>query len=178
MADKRIYCLLAEFQNPKDLINAAYKINEEGYINFDCFTPFPVHGLDDAMGLKRSIIGYIVAIGCISGASAGLLLQGWVSAIEYPLIISGKPFFSWQAFMIITFVLMILGGAFSAIGGMFHLNRIPTFYHPLFNSENFKKTTDDGFFACIEYTDPLFDIDDTMDFLKSIGGTNIEIIEE
>jgi hypothetical protein len=81
------------------------------------------------MGLKRSIVGYIVGIGCFLGASGGLLLQWWSSTIEYPVVISGKPFFSWQAYMIITFVLMILGGAFAALIGMFHLNRMPTFHH-------------------------------------------------
>ena len=178
MSEKRLHCLLAEFKGPKELLEAASKIKDEGYIEFDCFTPFPVHGLDQAMGLSRSIIGYIVAIGCITGASGGLFLQWWASAIEYPVIISGKPFFSWQAFMIITFVLMILGGAFAALIGMFHLNRIPTFHHPLFNSDNFKKVSDDGFFACIEYTDPMFDVDDTKDFLKSIGAKNIEEVTE
>ena len=102
MSDKQTYCLLAEFKGPNELLSAASKIKDEGYIDFDCFTPFPVHGLDDAMGLKRSVVGYIVAIGCILGASGGLLLQWWSSAIEYPVVISGKPFFSWQAFMIIT----------------------------------------------------------------------------
>ena len=178
MSDNRIYCLLAEFKGPRELLNAASKIKEEGYIDFDCFTPFPVHGLDKSMGLSRSIIGYIVAMGCIAGASGGLLLQWWASAIEYPVVISGKPFFSWQAFMIITFVLMILGGAFAALIGMFHLNRMPTFHHSLFNSDNFKKATDDGFFLSIEYKDPLFELDETKELLDSLGGTNIEEVIE
>ena len=178
MSNKRIYGLLAEFKGPKDLLHAAEAIKNDGYINFDCHTPFPVHGLDDAMGLSRSIIGYIVGIGCVIGAIAGLGLQWWSSTIEYPIIISGKPFFSWQAYMIITFVLMVLGGAFSALIGMFHLNRIPTFHHPLFNSENFEKATDDGFFISIESKDPYFQLDDTKEFLKSLGGNNIEEILE
>ena len=178
MAPKNIYGLLAEFKDTKSILKAAKSVRDEGYLNFDCHTPFPVHGLDDAMGLKRSIIGYIVGIGCIVGASAGLFLQWWSSSIAYPVVISGKPFFSWQAFMIITFVLMILGGAFSALIGMFHLNKMPTFHHPLFNSENFQKATDDGFFVSIEFKDSKFNIDDTKDFLSSIGGENIEVIEE
>ena len=178
MSSKRIYGLLAEFKGPKELLNATKSIRDEGFIDFDCHTPFPVHGLDDAMGLKRSIVGYIVGIGCFLGASGGLLLQWWSSTIEYPIIISGKPFFSWQAYMIITFVLMILGGAFAALIGMFHLNKMPTFHHPLFNSTNFEKATDDTFFVSIEFKDPLFDIKDTKNFLESIGGENIEIIEE
>ena len=178
MTDKRIYCLLAEFKDPKALMNAAESIKNEGYIDFDCYSPFPIHGLDDAMGLSRSIIGYIVGIGCIVGATAGLGLQWWSSTIEYPIIISGKPFFSWQAYMIITFVLMVLGGAFSALIGMFHLNRMPTFHHPLFNSENFKKATDNGFFMSIEYKDPLFDLEGTKEFLESLGSISIEEVVE
>jgi len=178
MTPKNIYGILAEFNSPKAILDAANSVRKEGYINFDCHTPFPVHGLDDAMGLKRSIVGYIVGIGCIAGASGGLLLQWWSSTIAYPVVISGKPLFSWQAFMIITFVLMVLGGAFSALIGMFHLNRLPTFYHPLFNSEQFKKSTDDKFFVSIEFKDPRFDMEDTKQFLESIGGVNIEVVEE
>ena len=178
MSEKRIYGLLAQFNSPKELLNAAKEVKDEGYIDFDCHTPFPVHGLDDAMGLKRSIIGYIVGAGCVIGASAGLLLQWWSSTIEYPIVISGKPFFSWQAYMIITFVLMILGGAFASLIGMFHLNRMPTFHHSLFNSENFKKATDDGFFLSIESKDPQFDLEESIDLLKSLGGTKIEEVLE
>ena len=178
MTPKQIYGMLAEFKSPKLILKAAEAVKNEGYINFDCHTPFPVHGLDDAMGLKRSIIGYIVGFGCIVGASGGLLLQWWSSTVAYPVVISGKPLFSWQAFMIVTFVLMILGGAFSALIGMFHLNRMPTFHHPLFNSEKFKKASDDTFFVSIEFKDPLFDIKDTKTFLESIGGKNVEVVEE
>ena len=178
MIEKQIYGLLAEFKNPADLLHAAEKVKENGYLDYDCFSPFPIHGLDEAMGLSRSIVGYIVGIGCIVGASAGLGLQYWASTIEYPMIISGKPLFSWQAYMIITFVLMVLGGAFSALLGMFHLNKIPTFHHPLFNSENFKKVTDDGFFIVIESKDPEYNMEDTKLFLKDIGGYNIEEVEE
>ncbi len=178
MSDNKIYGILAEFKNPGHLLDAAKAVKAEGYNDFDCHSPFPIHGLDDAMGLSRSIVGYIVGFGCIAGASAGLFLQWWSSSVAYPMIISGKPFFSWQAYMIITFVLMVLGGAFSAILGMFHLNKIPTFHHPLFNSENFEKATDDAFFISIESKDPLFVIKDTKSFLESIGGDNIEEVME
>ena len=177
MSEKHIYGILARFDGPKNLLHAVESIKKEGYIDFDCHTPFPVHGLDDAMGLKRSIIGYIVGIGCVLGASGGLLLQWWSSTMAYPIVISGKPFFSWQAYMIITFILMILGGAFSALLGMFHLNKMPTFHHPLFNSEIFKKATDDGFFISIESTDPQFDFEDTRELLKSLNGKDIEGVE-
>ena len=88
MHDQRIYGLLAQFNSPNELLNAAKVVRDEGFIDLDCHTPFPVHGLDDAMGLKRSIVGYIVGIGCFLGASGGLLLQWWSRPIEYPIIMS------------------------------------------------------------------------------------------
>ena len=178
MSNANIYGLLAEFKTAKSLLNATEAVKNDGYTNFDCHTPFPVHGLDEAMGLNRSIIGYIVGIGCVAGAAGGLLLQWWASSIAYPIVISGKPFFSWQAYMIITFVLMVLGGAFSALIGMFHLNRMPTFHHSLFNSENFKKASDDAFFISIESKDPMFDLEGTKAFLKSLDSIHIEEVEE
>ena len=174
----QVYGILARFDSPEKLLLAAQKVRESGFEKFDCHTPYPMHGLDDAMGMKRSILGYIVGVGALGGAALGLLLQWFASTYSYPIVISGKPYFSWQAYMIITFVLMILGGAFAALIGMFHLNRMPTFHHPLFKSENFEKATDDAFFVSIEFKDPLFDIEDTKNFLLSIGGENIEVIEE
>ena len=178
MSNKTSYGVLAQFEGPKDLLIAASKIRDEGFINFDCHTPYPLHGLDDAMGLKRSILGYIVGVGALGGAMIGLLLQWFASSYDYPIVISGKPYFSWQAYMIITFVMMVLGGALSSLLGMFHLNRMPTYYHPLFNSESFKKATDDSFFVSIESEDKLYDEKNTIDFLKSIGAQEVEVISE
>ena len=109
----QIYGLLARFESPEDLMKAAVKVRDKGFQKFDCHTPYPVHGMDDAMGLKRSILGYIVGVGAVGGATVGMLLQWYVSTVDYPIVISGKPLFSWQAYMIITFVLMVLGGALS-----------------------------------------------------------------
>ena len=170
------YGILARFDNPKALLLAAQEVRDSGFTKFDCHTPYPMHGLDDAMGLKRSILGYIVGAGALGGAAIGLLLQWFASSYDYPIVISGKPYFSWQAYMIITFVMMVLGGALSSLMGMFHLNRMPTYNHPLFNSEIFKKATDDGFFISIESADELYDNDNTVKFLKSIGGLDIEVI--
>ena len=146
---KKVYGILARFEDPKTLLLAAEKVRDSGFMKFDCYTPYPMHGLDDAMGLKRSILGYVVGGGALGGAALGLLLQWYASAYAYPIVISGKPFFSWQAFMIITFVTMVLGGALSALLGMFHLNRMPTFHHPLFNSKIFEKATDDYFLLAL-----------------------------
>lgn len=174
----KIYGLLARFESPEDLMKATIKVRDYGFEKFDCHTPYPVHGLDDAMGLKRSILGYIVGVGAVGGASIGLLLQWYVSTVDYPVVISGKPLFSWQAYMIITFVLMVLGGALASLLGMFHLNRMPTFNHPLFNSKIFEKATDNYFFISIESKDPLFSEKNTTDFLNSIGGKDIEVVSE
>ena len=176
--NSQIYGLLARFESPEDLMKAAVKVRDKGFQKFDCHTPYPVHGMDDAMGLKRSILGYIVGVGAVGGATVGMLLQWYVSTVDYPIVISGKPLFSWQAYMIITFVLMVLGGALSSLLGMFHLNRMPTFSHPLFNSKIFEKATDDYFFISIECEDPLFDEKKTVDFLSSIGGKDIEVVNK
>jgi len=168
--------VLARFANPAELINAAKKVRDAGYEKFDCHSPFPIHGMDDAMGLKRSPLGFIVGAMTLTGASLGMLLQWWTASIEYPLIISGKPFFSWQAFIIVTFALFVLFGAFGAVFGMFHLNRLPRLHHPLFYSDNFAKVTDDGFFVSIEVEDAKFDEKQTAEFLTSIGGVDVELV--
>ncbi len=172
------YGILARFEGPKDLLIAASAVRNKGFLKFDCHTPYPLHGLDDAMGLKRSILGYIVGGGALGGAMIGLLLQWFASSYDYPIVISGKPYFSWQAYMIITFVMMVMGGALSSLLGMFHLNRMPTYYHPLFNSELFKKATDDGFFISVECKDVLYNEKDTIVFLESIGAKEVEVVKE
>ncbi len=177
MAKNTIHGILAEFANPGALFSAAEKVRDAGFKAFDCHSPFPIHGMDAAMGMKRSKLGFVVAVVGTIGAGLGLLLQWWTATIEYPIIVSGKPLFSWQAFIIITFALMVLFGAFSSVLGMFHFNRLPRFHHPVFYSENFKKASDDGFFISIEVEDSLFDPVRTADFMESIGGKNIELLE-
>ena len=167
---------LARFANPAELIEAAQKIRAAGYEKFDCHSPFPIHGMDDAMGLKRSALGYIVGAMTITGASVGMALQYWIAAVDYPLIISGKPFFSWQAFIIVTFALFVLFGAFGAVFGMFHLNRLPRLHHPVFYSDKFNKATDDAFYVSIEADDEQFDETKIQEFLSSIGGTDVELL--
>ena len=173
---EKVYGLLAEFASPADLMQAAEQMRDGGYEHFDCHSPFPIHGMDKAMGLKRSRLGYVIGICALLGAIAGFGLQYWSSTIAYPMVIAGKPFFSWQAFVVVTFGLMVLAGAGAAVFGMFHFNRLPLLHHPLFNSDNFKKVTDDGFFISVEARDPQFIIDRTQQFLIDIGGKNVEVI--
>ena len=128
----QIHGIIAEFDSPATLLKAGVALRDKGYKLFDCHSPFPIHGMDDAMGIKRSPLGYIIAFFAIIGGLIGLGLQTWVHAIAYPLIISGKPYFAWQAYIIVTFALIILFGAFGAVFGMLGLNKLPRYHHPLF----------------------------------------------
>ncbi|MCB0272632.1 MAG: DUF3341 domain-containing protein [Bdellovibrionales bacterium] len=172
------FALLAYFKTPSELLHAAQKAHEAGYRKFDAFSPFPIHGMDHAMGLKPSVVGVISAVGSLTFCGIAILLQGWTSAIQYPLVLSGKEFFSYQAFVPITFELSILGAALFAILGMFHFNKLGFLYNPLFNSEKFKVTNDDGFALGIEVRDPMFDDAKTMAFLQSLQPTDIEMVKE
>ena len=174
----KIEGILAEFANPAALIKAAGKTRDAGYKKFDCHSPFPIHGMDKAMGLKRSPLGWIVGLAALFGTSAALGLQWWTSTVDYRLVISGKPFFSFQAYVPITFALGVLLSAFAALIAMLVLNGLPRLHHPIFYSNRFAKSSDDGFFISIEAGDPKFDTEKTKVFLESIGGTNPEILKE
>ena len=176
--EKEIYGLLAEFADPAALLCAAEQMRDNGYEHFDCHSPFPIHGMDRAMGLKRSAVGYIAGVMAFIGFSLGLGLQWWTSAVDYPLVIAGKPYFSYQAFVPVTFGLTVLLGAFGAFLGMMHTNRLPKLYHELFNSERFStRVTNDGFFVSVVAKDPKFDVVTTTSLLESIGGKNVEVVK-
>jgi hypothetical protein len=168
---------LAEFASPADLYHACEAVRDAGYTRWDAHTPFPVHGLERAMGLKASRLPWVVLVMALGGALAGIGLQGWVSTTAYPLVISGKPFFSWPAFVPVTFELAVLGGALGAVFGMFAMNELPTLYHPLFGSASFERASDDGFFLSIESWDPRFDSTATVDMLRRLGATRVELVE-
>jgi len=170
--------ILARFKNPGSLLHAAEKVRDEGYKRFDSHSPFPIHGMDAAMGLKRSPLGWIVGLAATIGAGGGLLLQWWTLAVDYPLIISGKPYFAFQAYVPVTFGLGVLLSAITALVAMLVLNGLPRPHHWLFYSEKFAVVTDDGFFISIESSDPKFDTSQTMNFLKSIGAEELELVEE
>ncbi len=171
------YGVLARFDSAKALYHACEKVRDAGYRKWDAHSPFPVHGLDDAMGMPASRLPWIVLVLGLSGAGGGMLLQWWVAVHGYPLVISGKPLFSWPAFVPVTFELGILFGAIGAVFGMLALNRLPMLYHPLFNSAQFEQFSDDKFFVSIEAWDPKFDGKSTVDFLKQIGSTHVELVD-
>ncbi len=173
----RVVGVLGEFASPGDLLRAAKKVRDAGFQRFDCHSPFPIHGMDEAMGLKRSIMGYIVGVGTVLGGIGGMTLQWWVATKAEPVIVAGKPLFSWQAFIIITFALFVLLGAFSAVFGFLHVARLPRLHHPVFYSDRFEKFSTDGFFLSLEADDPKFDQDTAQQLLKEAGAVAVEVLE-
>jgi Ni/Fe-hydrogenase subunit HybB-like protein len=171
------YGILAEFATPAALYHACEKVRDAGFTRWDAHTPFPVHGLSKAMGLRRSALPWIVLVMGLAGAAAGFGLQWWVHTNAYPLVISGKPFFTWPAFIPVTFEVAVLFGALGAVFGMFGLNRLPMHHHPLFQSKVFERASDDAFFISVESWDPRFDPSATRALLKSLGARNVELLE-
>jgi Protein of unknown function (DUF3341) len=169
--------ILAEFATPADLYHACEKVRDAGFTKWDAHTPFPVHGLERAMGIRRSLLPWIVLVAGLTGAAFGFGLQWWVHVSAQPLVISGKPLFSWPAFIPITFELGVLFAAFGAVIGMLGLNRLPMHYHPLFRSKVFERVTDDAFFISIESWDPRFDPSGTRTLLESLGARSVELVE-
>jgi hypothetical protein len=174
----KVFGVLAEFKNPADVYHAAEKVRDAGYKKWDVYSPFPIHGIERAMGIGDSKLGWIAFFCAVTGALGGFSLQFWVHRFGYPLLIGGKPLVAYPAYVPVTFEPGILFTAFGCILGMLVLNGLPRFYHALFRSANFKKATDDGFFISIEARDPKFDLASARDFLGSIGGTHIEVLED
>ena len=139
---KKVFGLLAEYDTPAQIVHACEHVRDAGYSRWDSYTPFPVHNLDKAMGAKPSVLPWIVFTMGMTGVSCGILLQWWTSAVEYPIIIAAKPYFSYQAFVPVTFELGILFSAFGAVFGMLGLNKLPQYYHSLFKVERFSRVTD------------------------------------
>ncbi len=172
-----LYGILAEFATPADVYRASERVRDAGFTRWDAHSPFPVHGLSRAMGLRRSVLPWIVLVMALTGAAAGFVLQWWVHTSAYPLVISGKPFFTWPAFIPVTFEVAVLFGALGAVFGMFGLNRLPMHHHPLFKSKVFERVTDDAFFISIESGDPRFDPSATGKLLESLGARSVELLE-
>ena len=179
MSKKTIISIIAEFDSTKTLLHAARETRKSGYKQFETYSPFPIHGMDRAMGIPDSKLPWIVLLCGATGLTVGLSLQTWVATSAYKLTISGKPFFSYQAFVPVTFELMVLFSAFGTVFGMLALNKLPQWYNALFKSDNFSKVTSHGFFLEIQAgKDGHLDVDASTSFLESIGGTNIEVISE
>jgi hypothetical protein len=176
-AQPRTYGLMAEFDGPEDLLEAARRTYAEGYRRLDAYSPFPVHGLAEAIGFQRTRLPLIVLCGGIAGGIGGYLLQYWISAIDYPLNIGGRPLHSWPAFVPVAFELTVLVAALTAVLGMLGLNGLPMPHHPVFNVPAFELATRNRFFLCIEATDPKFDGVGTRRFLESLKPRDIHEVQ-
>ena len=178
MAEKTsIHGLVAEFDSPDKLMHAVKAARKAGYSKMEAYTPFPIPGIDDAMGAKPSILGYLVLIGSATGLVLAIWLQWWTGSVAYPLVIAGKPFFSFEPSIPIIFELTVLFSAFVAVFGMIGLNGLPRLNHPIFNYSGHKAITDDRFVLVIEATDREFDATATRDFLAAQGAGKLELIE-
>src|ERR1700756_1218031 len=179
-AKKEPFAAIAEFASAAELYHAAEKVRDKGYRFWDVHSPFPIHGMNKAMGLGRSYLGYIIFCGGFTGFTTALLLEFIPSSFLYPLIVHGKPvnFFTVPAFFPIMFELTVLFSAFTAFFGVFVMNRLPRLHYPIFDYESFRRVTDDAFFLIIEASDPRFSDTVTREFLEEIGGKDVTLLYE
>ena len=172
------YGLIAEFDNTTDVLHAAEKVRDAGFRNWDVYMPFPIHGMDKAMGLKNSKVGWFSFLGGATGYTTGMLMFWWMNAVDYRLVVGGKPMFSPFAAFPPSYELTILFGAFGAILGMLYLNRLPRLHHPLLKHKRFALATHDKFFIVIETADPKYSDVETRKLLEAVGSPRIEMVEE
>lgn len=168
--ERHLYGLLAEFDSATELTDAARAVRDAGYTKTDAFTPFPLHEIDEALGIKRSILPYLCFAGGITGLLAGLGLEYFVHVIDYPIIVGGRPHISLPAFIPPAYELTILFAAFTAVFGMLFLNGLPRPYHPVFNVPRFALATREKFFLLVEADDEKFDYDETRQFMEGLEG--------
>ena len=188
-SSQKLYGLLAEFETPAAILAAAKKVREAGYRWWDCCTPFMVHGLDKAMGIRPTILPWLVLGAGITGGTLGMLLQWFTNATNleiwggpiwvtgYAFLVSGKPFASVETWIPVMFELTVLLSAIGAVVFLLLLNKLPHLYHPCFNNERFARVTDDRFFIIIEAKDPLFYRAKTQQLLTSLGATAVEEVQ-
>jgi hypothetical protein len=178
--------LLAQYDDVTSVYRAAAKVRDEGYTKWDVGCPFPIHNMDEAMGLKQSNVSWIMGFGAAAGVALALIMQYWTSAGEtvqigwlsgYKINVASKPLFAWEQFLPVTFELGVLISAFGAIFGMLMINRLPMWYHPLMKSERYLRVGDDKFFISIESKDPKFNDNATRQLLESTGAAHVEVVE-
>jgi hypothetical protein len=163
-----LYGLMAEFETPTALVEAAERARLAGYRNMDAYSPIPIEELSEALGLRRTRLPILVFLGGLAGGLGGYGLQYWSQAIEYPMNVGARPYHSWPHFIPVTFETTVLGAALTAFFGMWALNKLPQPYHPVFNAPAFDRASTDRFFLCIEATDPRFDRAATGKFLEGL----------
>lgn len=173
---KDIYGVAAEFDEAEPLLEAARRAQQAGYTEMDAFSPFPIDGLAEAVGLRKNRVSLTTLLGGIVGGSFAYFMMWFVNTIDYPMNVGGRPHHSWPSFIPITFELTVLFAAFGAVLGMLIFNRLPEPFHPVFNTPNFDRASQDRFFIVIEEDDPLFDVTTTANFLRTLGPRNVTVV--
>jgi hypothetical protein len=177
LGDDKVYGVIGAFSQPADLVSAGRQIREMGYTKLDAMTPFPVHGIDDAIGVPPSKLGWIVIWFSAMGAATALLLIWYVGAINYRLVIGGKPFFDFSYSIPVTFELTVLFSAFASFFGLWAINGLPRLYHPSMNYSQAHRASDDQFLLVIEADDPKFNALQCVEHLRRLGAANVEVVE-
>ena len=172
-----LYGVVAEFENPSDLVAAARRVYSLGYRRINGYSPYPIEELSEAIGFTHTSLPLIVFIGGLVGGIGGFLMQYYIEVIDYPINVGGKPYNSWPAFIPITFEMTVLVAAFSAVLGMLVLNKLPQPYQPVFNLPNFAMATRDRFFLAIEANDPKFHHAEVIELLKSLNALEVNDVE-
>lgn len=169
---------LAEFDDPESVVHAAEKVRDAGYENWDVHTPYPVHGLDEAMGLRPTKLGIVSFVAAMVGLVSAVVMIQYMNNWDYPIIVGGKPPGAFPSMVPIMFELTILLTGFGTLFGMLHLNRLPRHHHPIFASDRFAAASDDKFFVSIEAEDPKFDLERTRELLDSLAPSHVELVRE
>lgn len=175
---EKLYGVMAEFDTPTDLVNAATAAREAGYKKMDGYSPFPIHEMDEALGIKRTILPFLVFGGGLAGCALGFGMQYYMLAIDYPLNVGGRPYLSLPSYIPVMFELTILLASFTAVFGMILLNGLPQPYHPVFNAPRFSLASRDKFFLAIEAADDKFDHEETRRFLEGLNAQEVVDVQE
>ena len=173
-----VWGVMAQFDDVVNAYHAAEKMRDAGFTKWDLHAPFPIHGIEEAMGIKRTILPFIALGGMMTGFSIAAAMQWWITAIDWPLIVQGKPYAAWEPFTMILFEFSVLLTAFASLFGMMALNGLPKWHQPLMLKERFLSVTDDKFFVVVQANDPHFNPEQTSRFLREIGASAVELVED
>jgi hypothetical protein len=174
-----VWGVMAQFDTTSDAYHAAEKMRDAGFTRWDLHAPFPIHGIEEAMGIKRTILPFVVLGGTVAGVLGAVALQWWITAVDYTgFTVQGKPYGAWEPFTMIIFELGVLLSAFAALFGMLAMNGLPRWHHPLFRKDRFLDSSDDKFFVVVEASDPNFNPEQTSRFLSEIGAKAVELVED
>ena len=178
LVETPIHGLVAEFSDPDALVAAAHRARQAGYRRMDAYSPFPIHGLAEAIGFEDGRIPWLVFLGAVGGVTIGFALLYYVNVVDYPLNVGGRPLLSWPSFIPIMFECTILSAGLTAFGSQFFLNGLPRPYQSIFNAKNFERASQDRFFLCIEADDTRFDVVSTAQFLRGLGADFVSEVEK